>query len=320
MAKFVPTVQVGLPPARLVPGWTCAVAYLTLALQFVRAFVAEDFTIPSASMENTLLPGDKIICHKLPHAVGHNDLVLFHYPPELDRPISAKTFYLKRCVALPGDWLEIRAGQVLVNQAPLPAAASAKASYLVETAGPLPAPWLARHGQKDARPVPGGYLLQVPAHQAHALAHAAGVRAVAPNHQPKGKRNDLVYPHSEHFQWNRDHFGAFRLPHAGMTVPVNEVNLALYGPLIAHYEGWTRVIVRGGRLWLNGQEQVRYTFRQGYYFVLGDNRHNSHDSRFWGPLPADHLVGTPFMVAYSLQASPEGWPSFRPDRWFRWVE
>jgi len=296
------------------------VTYSILLLQLVRVFIAEDFTIPSASMENTLLPGDKVICDKSLRPVAQNDLVLFHYPPELDRPIAAKTFYIKRCVALPGDWLEIKNGQVLINGQAQPEPRVAKSSYLVRANTEL-APHLFAQCQIEApRKVKGGYLVYAQAAQVQQLSGLKGVLSVVPNRQSKGKRNDLIFPHAENFQWNRDHFGRLQLPRAGMVIQINATNLALYGSLIANYEGWRRVIVRANRLWINGQEKTNYTFQQDYYFVLGDNRHNSHDSRFWGPLPADHLVGRPMTIMYSIATDRNGWPKFRPDRWFRQVE
>jgi signal peptidase I len=294
--------------------WACGLAYGLLVVQLLRAFVADDFAIPSSSMENTLRPGDRVLCHKWLGHVGHNDLLLFHYPAERNRPIPQKTFYIKRAVGLPGDTLAIARGQVLINRRPLAQPASVKHSYWVQTQADISPRVFARFNMQASQRLGNGYLAYAHAHDALDLAHLQAVKNVQPNTWPPGQRSAGVFPQAAQFAWNRDNFGPLWVPRRGAVLPITSETLALYGPVIAQHEGHRQVRIDHGRLYIDGQRQTTYTFEQDYYFVLGDNRHNSHDSRFWGFLPADHLVGTPFWVAYSFAAEPETGVRFRWER------
>jgi signal peptidase I len=109
-----------------------------------------------------------------------------------------------------------------------------------------------------------------------------------------------IFPHDvEHYPWNQDNFGPLKIPQAGQTVELNAVTIPLYRKIIDTYEN-NELVEKNGKFIINGKEATTYTFKQDYYWMMGDNRDNSADSRFWGFVPNDHIVGKAVFVWLSL--------------------
>jgi signal peptidase I len=115
-----------------------------------------------------------------------------------------------------------------------------------------------------------------------------------------GKYDANIFPHSPKIAWNNDNFGPLYIPKAGVTVELNPTNISLYNRIIINYEGNT-LDVKGDKIFINGLETKTYTFKLNYFFMMGDNRHNSADSRAWGFVPEDHIVGKPVFVWMSIK-------------------
>ncbi|GAO28927.1 signal peptidase I [Geofilum rubicundum] len=127
-----------------------------------------------------------------------------------------------------------------------------------------------------------------------------------------------VFPYSQHFNWSRDNYGPLLMPEKGATVELTMDNLLLYERIITAYEGNT-LEVKDNTIYINGEATSSYTFNMDYYFMLGDNRHKSADSRYWGFVPEDHIVGRPVLVWLSLNKD-KGFPgNIRWDRFFKFV-
>ena len=128
----------------------------------------------------------------------------------------------------------------------------------------------------------------------------------------------ILFPFSSNFKWTRDNYGPIWIPKAGETIKLTVDNLPLYNRIITSYEGNT-LEQKNDSIYINGQLSDTYTFKQDYYFMMGDNRHNSADSRYWGFVPEDHIVGIPSLVWFSSDKNNSFPKNIRWKRLFKFV-
>ena len=128
-----------------------------------------------------------------------------------------------------------------------------------------------------------------------------------------------VYPLNAHTGWTRDNYGPIWIPKKGASVKLSLQNIAIYDRPIRVYEG-NDLQVKDGKIFINGKEATSYTFKMDYYWMMGDNRHNSADSRYWGFVPEDHVVGKPIFIWWSSDPDRGGFGGIRWNRLFRWVD
>ena len=156
-----------------------------------------------------------------------------------------------------------------------------------------------------------------------------GVKEITPIISPKGERME-VGPNIIHqedapmssalYNWNRDNFGPIQVPKAGLTIQLDSMNIDKYKYVIKYYEGNKNVVIENYKVSIDGKPVTSYTFKQDYYFMMGDNRHNSEDSRFFGFVPADHIVGKAVFIWMSLDPNKSFLSKIRWNRLFRFVE
>ena len=244
------------------------------------------------------------------------------------RPSDKKDHYVKRCVASAGDTLEIRDGQVYINSVAQQVWPGVQNSYEVITTGQRINPVnLDKLGVNASevwfdQQLPGYPALPLTAEMLETIKGFSNVVSVKQNidvwpaDYPDSEKT--IFPFSPDYRWTRDNFGPLWIPSKGATVELTLENLPLYSRIITSYEGNT-LEVRDGKIYINTEETQSYTFSQDYYFMMGDNRHNSLDSRYWGFVPEDHIVGKPALIWLSIDGNKKFPNSIRWRRFFKFV-
>ena len=269
-------------------------------------------------------------------SIERNDIVVFNWPADTlfhmykaadkryDKPIDKKTNYVKRCTAIPGDKIEIKDGIIFINgtESILPERAKPQYSYKVAWDGktPVDLDYIKKElnitdafGQiaKDTL-----IFSALPNESVERLKNIPGLTKVERIiHKEIDK---TIFPGTK--DWNVDNLGPIYIPQAGKTVELNKETLPFYKKVISEYEG-KDLKVNGNEIRIDGKVATSYTFEQDYYWMMGDNRHNSLDSRYWGFVPADHIVGKPIFIWMSIDGINDGvknW-SIRWDRLFTTV-
>ncbi|MBT1709978.1 signal peptidase I [Fulvivirgaceae bacterium PWU5] len=296
----------------------------------LRTLFFEIYTVPSASMEDALYAGDKILVNKLqygpwlPHSVaevpwinllgnglpadsaarrrhrltgfdtiGRDDILLFKHR-------SDRTYYIKRCAAVPGDHVQIRLGQVWINGQPLPAVPSIRLPYAIRCSDPVSVVAMLHTMNKALQPRRTSDALQVflNGREKERLLTACNIEAcvVDPTLYESYVRAS-IYPAGK-ASWSLDNFGPLYVPRAKTTIMLDSTTYDLYADIIHRYEN-TPLHKLGNKFYCRGQEIKRFTFQKDYYFVLGDNRHNSYDSRHWGFIAAEDVEGKAVATLFS---------------------
>lgn len=376
--------------------WLDAIVFALVFAWLINIYIFQMYTIPTSSMEKTLLVGDYLcvskstygprmpqtplslpLMHhttpwgtksyseavKLPYkrlagirGVERGDIVVFNFPAgdtvilerqnetyydivrqftsaygekrgrELmnrqynvtSRPVDKREHYVKRCVAVAGDTLSIQNGVLYVNGEEQNYIDNQQYIYFVETTSPLSQKSFERLGispdEVHYSASTGIYAMPLTKSAVMALEAMKNVVSVTKNESTEPFL--AIFPNNANYRWTEDNFGPLWVPQKGATVALTTANLPLYERIIKNYEG-NDLRVEGDKIFINGVESDNYTFQMDYYFMMGDNRHMSADSRFWGFVPEDHVVGTPSFVWLSLDKYKPFPSNIRWDRMFR---
>jgi len=401
-----------LKPQSELGEWISSITFAIIAATLVHTYFMQPFTIPTSSLEKSLLVGDYLFVSKfhygarvpstviaapmvhdslpftgtasylkspqLPYLrlpglqkIKNNDIVCFNWPADslatmwgdtsgkfTYKPVDKKTNYVKRCVGIAGDTLQMIDGYFYINgkKNDLPYRAKLQFYYTYESKSPIDANtfpafllekertgvyrilseyWendkvqdaikkngnLTKIGQDSLyTEVAGGInpdlaqrlkmssvntkvninLTQEEVDRLKKYPLAVSVTKI--NHAP----DNAIFPHVEKLQWSQDNFGPIYIPKTGATVKLNAESLPFYEQIIKNYEN-NDLVVNGEEIFINGKKADSYTFKQDYFWLVGDNRHNSLDARYWGYVPFDHVLGKPVMVWFSWDANA---PSF----------
>ena len=240
------------------------------------------------------------------------------------RPTDRRENYVKRCVGLPGQTLQIKDHIIYLDGVANKEPDNVQYNYLVTTNRPIPAELAHQLGISNEDLMnrnPQGTMYRLPLTEATKqglLANKNVVRDIKP--YPEEQQGDL-YPLNMHKDWTCDNYGPVWIPKKGESIQLTLENLPIYERPIAIYEGNKLEVTPDGRILINGTEADSYTFKQDYYWMQGDNRHNSADSRYWGFVPEDHIVGKPLFIWLSLDKDRSLFDGgIRWKRLFKWVD
>jgi len=413
------------PIVRTVMSWVDAIVFALVAVYFVNIYFFQNYTIPSSSLEKSLLVGDYLFVSKMsygprvpqtplhmplcqhtlpwggksylecvkwdykrvtPSPVQLNDIVVFNYPagdtivtdlryqaadfymmcylygaqlyqqengtsPEMDslstleryriyqqyyrlghayiehspaeygvidqRPVDRRENYVKRCVGLPGQTLQIRDRVIYLDGKPNPDAENVQYNYYVDLTGSsLPDDYVHQLGisQEDLIDFYQSGILPLTSAAVQSMSERKDLVnsiTLCENHD-----TESLYPLNGHTGWTCDNYGPIWIPRKGETLQLTLDNLPIYERPIRVYEGNDLQVTDDGQILINGQPSTEYTFSMDYYWMQGDNRHNSADSRYWGFVPEDHIVGKPIMIWLSTDKD-YSWISGKHIRWNR---
>ena len=410
-----------LKPRTAFGEWVSSIAFAIIAATLVHTYVMQPYTIPTSSLEKTLLVGDYLFVSKfhygarvptttiatpmlhdsiptaiisekntksylnkplLPYLripgfqkIKRNDIVVFNWPVDtlvhwMDpskgtdfKPLDKKTNYVKRCVGIAGDTLEVRDGYVYINgkQNILPDRAKLQFFNRVYSEKGFSTQKLLRYTDKEFERkfiinftsqnqfekvmryatnnpekikdnqfiittsdegipqwIINGYRLDIKEIStkirkanitdeiAAKLRKDSEVDSVVKVINPKGNKGNNMFPQGTNLSWNTDNYGPIYIPKKGTTVPLNMNSIPFYERIIEDYEN-NQLEVIGEHIFVNGKKSTSYTFKQDYYWMMGDNRQNSLDARSWGYVPFDHVVGKPVLIWFSINEGEIRW-------------
>lgn len=375
--------------------WADAISFAVILATLIRAIYIEAFTIPTSSMEKSLLVGDFLFVSKLnygsripntpiffpfahhtmwftdnvksyseliqlPYArlpkfqdVKRNEAVVFNFPAGdtvaverqnetyyqlvrdlgrkrvwkdyeiITRPVDKRENYIKRCVALPGDRLKIVDGDLFINGKAAYRAEGLQYNYLVKLNGGINAEELSNRDITEiyATNTPGIIRMNLTDENLAFVQTLPNVERVEKAIKPMGYYDDgrfsknPIFPNTDTTHWTEDNFGPIEIPYKGQKLDLTLENLPLYERIIRDYE-LNELEVKGNQIFINGEVATSYTVQMDYYWMMGDNRHNSQDSRFWGFVPEDHIVGKAVFIWLSLDPNKSLFQKVRCNRLF----
>lgn len=253
--------------------------------------------------------------------IKRNDVLVFNFPAEDGIPVDKKDNFVKRCIGMPGDTIRISDKTVLINGVAIASSSETKYSYEVYATVDSLGSYLYR----TLHVTEGGlissdnkYIFLMTDTQADSVSKMANIILV--------KRLSVQYPTADMFPggkfsfWNKDNYGAVVVPEKGKTIHLNVDSLVMYNRIITAYENH-KLTTGHDSVFIDGQYATHYTFRMNYYFVLGDNRDNSADSRYWGFVPESYIIGKASFIILSLNQNQEKsrWKGIKWSRSFTFI-
>jgi signal peptidase I len=251
--------------------------------------------------------------------IKRNDIIVFNYPEDNTRPVDKRQKLLKRVIALPGEEIRITNNSVFINNKELPEIPQAEYNYFIKTNGkPLSKKFISENDITDGGMIndEGDYSFALTKNKAKSLESKPEISSVEIFIEPKRKLNDELFPHSYNNNWSLSNYGPLVVPKKGQTIKLDITNVYYYTKLIFDYEN-NKLEIRNDSIFINDAYSTSYTVKMNYYFVLGDNRHNSIDSRYWGFVPEDHIIGKATRIWFSYDGQKSFFKKIRWSRLFR---
>jgi signal peptidase I len=356
MAEITETKETKKPKST-VREWWDSILFAVIAATLIRGLFLEAYTIPTGSMEKSLLVNDFLFVSKVHYgartpktilqvplthqkiwftdipsyldwiqipnfrlpgfsSIKNGDVVVFNYPGCPDRPdeyggydkypVDLRTNYIKRCIGIPGDIIESKNTEIFINNTKFATPTNAQKWYKIESKESISNLFtklgvtLRGQGTQD-----GKYYYDITATDValNELKNESFVTNVFPDLIAAGDTMTYYksFPYgSKSYKNNRDNFGPITIPKEGMKITLDEKNLAMYKSVITTFDLNEKAEYKDGKIFIDGKAITEYTFKQDYYFMMGDNRYESDDSRYWGFVPADHVVGKAVFIWMSI--------------------
>jgi len=253
-------------------------------------------------------------------AIKREDVIVFNYPMEGERPVDKRTYYVKRCIGLPGDTLEIFAKQVIINSDTLVSRPEYQFVRKIKARSLLSQEWLDSLGVTEGGLVSNMLDYEFPLTDSltRIIAAHADVYSVMMRLDKREEFHAYIFPHSRKHTFNNDFWGPVIVPAAGMSVPLNDSTILFYERIIRDYEEHDLKFA-GGQFFIDGVLSESYTFKYDYYFGMGDNRDFSADSRSWGFIPENHIIGKALLVFFSVNSISNQHSGVRWNRLFKLI-
>lgn len=322
--------------------WLESFVVAVIIVLIVRSLLFDLFRIPTPSMEENLLVGDYLVVSKLHYGsrlpvslgvpltsiyvpglrfpyerlpgfseVKRGDPIVFNYPPG-EGPIDRKVHYVKRVIGMPGETLQVRDKVVYVDGRQLPLGRGMQQYWTVEKSDAryqIPRTRMEEVGISEVKRTQNAQTVRILAtpEGARRVSEWSWVQSIRPYVVHNGQYSDVMYPPDRGY--TPDNYGPVHIPEKGETIELTAANWPVYRPVITRYEGHAAQQMTDSTFAIDGERTTSYTFQQDYFFVMGDNRDNSQDSRFWGFVPMTHVVGKAVMTYFSWDAE-EWMPRF----------
>ena len=249
-------------------------------------------------------------------SIKNNDVLAFNYPEETEIPVDKRVVYIKRCAGLPGDNVQFKNDELFINKTEIAVKGTQYAyrvksktrnidQFLIDRDKLQEGTHLNRYGE---------YILYMTAENAQVLAKQKQIISIDREKQMFNVYSTVFFPNSVYYKWNGSNFGSLIVPKKGDTIQIDGNNIELYRKIIEVYEK-QKLAVLDNKILINNKEAKYYVFKMNYYFMVDDNRDNAKDSRNWGFLPEDHIIGKVTRVLFSVNKS-ESEFSFRLKRTF----
>jgi signal peptidase I len=277
-------------------------AYLALAaFLLVKKFAFDIVRVNNKDMHATFMYGDAVLVKKCFNNYQRGDLLYSVFPIQ-DTALS-RTFFIQRVMGLPGDTLQIKDKEVFVNGNIIPDTNTVRFNYYVKSKKvKLDSVFREKYSLQDGGQVSAhfDYSFALSKLECNKLKEDSAIMAVTRKAEKKNSYDDGCFPNSEHFTWNMDHYGKIYIPKMNDTLTLDSVNIHLYKRLITDLEK-NELRIENDSIQINGKYTNQYVVKKNYYFLLGDNRDNANDSRNWGYLPDNFVVGKVIRTVRSMK-------------------